>query len=625
MANQHRLWTTAILCFVAVVLTALLAPESRAGTERPNIVLITADDLGFDDLSLHGNPVIETPSLDQLAAESVQFSDFTVTPVCSTTRASLLTGRHHYKAGVSGVHGGRDYMSRDETLISEVLKERGYATGLWGKWHLGKTRGYLPWERGFDDTYYAELYVHDNSFGYRQGERVEHDTWVSEVVTDYAIDFIERNREQPFFAYLSYLAPHEPWQAPEQFVQPYREKGQRDAIANLYGMVSEMDFHIGRLLQYLDDSGLAENTLVIFMSDNGPWYGSSNAGPMLRNEWRQRNPNKSLGQKGRNWQNGVKSPLFVHWPARFAPATSNAFVHVTDIFPLLMEVTGGAAELEKPLDGESFLAALEGNVKYQRQKPFLIGSHDLVSHKKHFNEWTPVDAAARAQMPFESQMLALRQGPYKLILNPILDEPDYPEPVDGYLLFDLQKDPGERENILRERPQLASELKRTMRELYQEIMIDADSLRTPVYPVHGPVDVINAFGPASTGGEVVSGPHNLKGFSEPGDFSEYRLHVEAAGRYRLFLDKSGFQGAGLRFSVSLAGQQVPLLLEEKAIQQIGEFELPAGEAFLRFELQGNESMTPWARFDSFRRLYLVSVEVKAPESQIMQLEAVTPD
>lgn len=143
----------------------------KEGDQQPNILLITADDLGFDDLSIHRNPIVTTPNLDSFAAQSVQFSDFAVSPVCSTTRASLLTGRHFYKTGVSGVHGGRDYLNRKETLISDMLQDSGYATGLWGKWHLGKSEGYFPWDRGFDQGYYAELYLTRIVLGFLMDKR----------------------------------------------------------------------------------------------------------------------------------------------------------------------------------------------------------------------------------------------------------------------------------------------------------------------------------------------------------------------------------------------------------------------------------------------------------------------
>lgn len=206
----------ALMAAVSILLIPSHSLRAERARERPNIVLIMVDDLGYDDLSVHGNPIVETPSLDQLALSSVRFTDFTVAAVCAPTRASVLTGRHHYRTGVSGVHGGRDFMRLEEVLILQVLADHGYATGIWGKWHAGKTAGYLPWDRGFDEGYYAELYVNENSYGYTREGLVKHNKWVSEVITDHAIDFIDRQREEkPFFAYLSFLAPHEPWEAPE--------------------------------------------------------------------------------------------------------------------------------------------------------------------------------------------------------------------------------------------------------------------------------------------------------------------------------------------------------------------------------------------------------------------------
>ena len=155
-----------------------------ANHQKPNIILIQADDLGFCDLAIHGNTFAETPALDNLAKNGMQFSNFYVNSVCAPTRASLLTGRHFLRTGVSHVHGGKDFIHLEETLLPEALKENGYVTGMWGKWHSGKTAGYFPWQRGFDEAYMAQLYKHENSRGYLNGELVEHQKWASEVITD---------------------------------------------------------------------------------------------------------------------------------------------------------------------------------------------------------------------------------------------------------------------------------------------------------------------------------------------------------------------------------------------------------------------------------------------------------
>ncbi|AWB68935.1 sulfatase [Saccharobesus litoralis] len=584
---------------------------------KPNIILITSDDMGYDDLSLHGNPIIETPRLDSLAAQSLQFSDFNVSPVCATTRAALLTGRHYYKTGVSGVHGGRDYMRLDEVTIADVLANNGYKTGTWGKWHLGKTPGYCPWDRGFDEAYYSALYVHKNAYGYQpnqQGKVEKHKSqqWVSELITDKAINFIERNKQQPFFAYLSYLAPHEPWLAPKQYVDKYKAKGQREAIANLYGMIEEMDFHIGRLIDYLDESGLSNNTMVIFMSDNGPWFGSSNYGAMTTKEWQQRNPNDWHGMKGRNWQNGIKSPLFVRWPSKVKPKTVNAYVNVTDIFPTLVDVTGSKLETNHlPLDGESFSSTLLTGQAFKRKIPQLVGSHDVMSDKKHFNQWTPIDSVARDNMHYEKQMFALRDSRYKLIKRPVLDEPHYPKPTQGYLLFDMQNDPQESKNLVTTKPKIAKRMQAQMQQAYQNIFAANGSFDTPIYPVNAEYGVVNAFGPSRTGGNVKSQAHQLGGFKAKGDFAEYKIDIEQAGKYRIELDKLSHAGAGFNFKMTayVLGKQVDSFttqLSEYALAPIGQLDLPKGKVTLKFSMLSNDTMATWQSLNSLRRFYLIA-------------------
>src|SRR6056297_1278911 len=194
-------------CKIAGLGSAMLAlpavfPACTLKKQKPNFVLVLTDDMGWSDLSLHGNRILETPHLDNLAKQSAQFAKFNVNPVCAPSRASLLTGRHFLRTGVSHVHGGKEYIALNEKLLPEILQEKGYATGLWGKWHSGQTDGYQPWQRGFDEAYKAKLYQHRNSEGLFNGKPVQHQKWGSEVIVDYALDFMKRNRNQPFFAYL---------------------------------------------------------------------------------------------------------------------------------------------------------------------------------------------------------------------------------------------------------------------------------------------------------------------------------------------------------------------------------------------------------------------------------------
>ncbi|WP_087507693.1 sulfatase-like hydrolase/transferase [Neiella marina] len=604
-------WVLAAACMAAVL------PAQAA--KQPNIVLITADDLGFDDLSIHGNSVVTTPHLDQLAKQSVQFSDFQVTPVCSTTRAALLTGRHHYKTGVSGVHGGRDFMKLDEVLVSQLLKENGYATGTWGKWHVGKTAGYYPWDRGFDDGYYAELYVHENSIGLHNGKAVKHNAWVSDVITKYAIDFIDDNKQQPFFAYLSFLAPHEPWLAPDQFVEPYRQKGLREPVAQLYGMISEMDHHIGRLMAYLDESGLADNTIVLFLSDNGPWFDSSNLGAMTQQEWQQRNPNQYNGNKGQAWQNGIKSPLFVRWQGQFPAGKVHHLTSVMDVVPTLLELTGTKRQVAQlPLDGGSFAASLQQPTQakaIERPTPVMVASHDVIANKPLFNQWTPVDDVAKQAINPSEQWVAWRTEQYKLHQFPPMDRKGYPRPHQGYVLVDMKADPKERSNIYLKEPELAKRLTAELLEGYQAIIDSPDSYKPPVYQIaleQADVSVVNAFGPSATWGNTRSKAHTLSQLKQMGDGAMYDIHVHQAGRYKVYLkQRQAIAAAGMEVALKQGLQTLEHELDETELQLLGELELDSGPQKFSFELTGNQSMKHWASLDGLRRFFFVKVDSQA--------------
>lgn len=594
-------------------LAALLLTFSlfaNADTNRPNIILITADDLGYDDLSLHHHPHITTPNLDSLARAAVQFSDFTVTPVCSTTRAALLTGRDFYKTGVSGVHGGRDFMHLSETLISEVLQDSGYKTATWGKWHLGKTEGYFPWNRGFDEGYYAELYRHKNSFGWLNGKPVQHNKWVSEVVTDYAIDFIQQQKDQPFFAYLSYLAPHEPWLAPEKFVNPLVKSGLRPAIANLYAMVNEMDFHIGRLIAYLNSQQLLDNTIIIFMSDNGPWWDSSNFGAMIKQEWQARNPSKMKGNKGQSWQNGIRSPLFIHWPKKWQASVVSRFVDVKDIFPTLLEVSQSTLPPQhKGLDGFSLTGYLEGKVTGSNPRQTYIASHDVISNKPHFNQWTPIDKKAKQLMQFQQQLIGLRTEKYKLLLNPAMDRPNYPAPSKQFLMFDMQKDPLEQTNIFEQHPDISAQLVKDLRGKFHALLNSQHTYLAPVYQVGNyPVSVVNGFGPSATTENVISQAHQLTNLKQRGDSATYQVRVHKATNYKIFVEQNNQDSVGLQVRVSGPSSTFDYQLNENKLQLAGTLFLPKGQTEITLEPLSNNSIKPWTAINGLRRLYFVTAD-----------------
>jgi len=583
--------------------------------KKPNILLITADDMGFDDRSAANHPNIKTPSLDNLSKQSLQFTDFSVTPVCATTRAALLTGRDFYKTGVSGVHGGRDYMHLSETLLSQVLQANNYRTGTWGKWHLGKSKGYLPEDRGFDEAYYAELYRHKNSEGFFNAKAIKHDKWVSEVVTDYAIDFMAQPSDKPFFAYVSFLAPHEPWLAPQKYVQPLLKQGLRPAIANLYGMIEEMDFNIGRLLTFLEKNNLAENTLVIFLSDNGPWWDSSNFGAMTQQEWHARNPSNMNGNKGQSWQNGIRSPLFIRWTNHWKAQEVTRYSDVKDIFPTLIETLNiTLAADHKAIDGHSLLPLISANKSYINPRETYIGSHDVISRKALFNQWTPIDDTARSNIHYEDQLIGLRNEQYKLLLNPSVDRQGYPLSVGRYALFDMQADPLEQHNIINKEVDVANQLKKKLHEKFIQLRDSPQSYRAPVFiiDINADVSVINGFGPSKTGGNTTSKAHVLTHLKTTGDFANFDIKVTEKAEFDVYI-KQGKSGksnksadsAGLLVMLNANNQKIYHELSEDPIQKVGSLTLNKQTTSITFSVVGNNSYKPWAHISSLRRLFLV--------------------
>ena len=277
----------------ATALTSRFACARTAGlaASRPNIVLIMTDDQGYGEMACHGNPIIRTPNLDRLHARSVRFTDFQVSPTCAPTRASLMTGRHEFRSGVTHTIYERERLSLDATTIVQVLKDAGYATGIFGKWHLGDEEAYQPDRRGFDEvfihgaggigqtypgscgdapgnTYFDPVILHNGTFVKTRG-------FCTDVFFERALDWIHHQSQKggPFFAYIVPNAPHSPYVCLESYRKPYLDAGLGEADAAYYGMITNIDDNVGRLVARLDEWQLSERTLLIFMTDNGGTVG----------------------------------------------------------------------------------------------------------------------------------------------------------------------------------------------------------------------------------------------------------------------------------------------------------------------------------------------------------------
>lgn len=445
-------------------LTVVATVAQAADTRRPNVVLIITDDQGYGDLGAHGNPVLQTPHLDRLARESAELTRFYVSPVCAPTRAALLTGRYNYRTGVTDTFLGRAMMEPREKTVAEYLSAAGYRTGIFGKWHLGDCFPMRAMDQGFQESlvhrgggigqpsdppeatsYFDPVLFHNGNAERKQG-------YVSDVITDAAIAFVEQQaRTAPFFVYLAFNAPHTPLEVPERYLAMYRDRdlsreafpqaGQplperldQEALARLYGMVTNIDDNVGRLLAALERHGVVDNTLVIFLTDNGPQGARYNAG--LR------------GQKGSVYEGGIRVPMLVRWPGKIQAAQYAQPVAHIDVLPTILEACG--VEQDEPaVDGRSFW-------------PLVSGTSAEWPQRTLFAQWHRGDA------PQRYRSCAAHDGRWKLVRN----EPssrDARMADEQFELYEVGSDPYEMHNVAAEKPAVVQRLKREYDRWFDDV------------------------------------------------------------------------------------------------------------------------------------------------------------
>jgi len=429
-----------------VISTALLsaypgiATDGRAGgaAKRPNIVMFLTDDQGYGDIGCHGNDLLKTPNIDGLARDGVEFTNFCVYPVCSPTRAGLMTGRYCYRTGVTDTYLGRSMMYPDEFTIAEALKGAGYRNGIFGKWHLGDNYPLRSIDQGFDESlicrggglaqpsgppdngYFDPILEHNGMPAKSKG-------YCTDIFTDAAITFIKEHRNKPFFTYLSYNAPHVPLEIDTRYVEAYRAASLDDNTARTYGMIANIDENVGRVLRTLHELGLEDNTIVIFFTDNGPQYPRYNSG--------------FRDVKGSVYEGGIHVPFFMRWPARLeAGKRIDTMAAHIDLMPTLMDACSVTKPETPAFDGISLMPLLSGDA---------AGWPD----RYLFFQWH------RGDEPRLFENCAVRSQRYKL--------------VNGKELYDLADDPGEHTDISDGHPVIVSR----MRRAYEEWLKDVSSTR----------------------------------------------------------------------------------------------------------------------------------------------------
>ena len=424
-----------VFAVVPLVLLALACGPAEEEPRKPNIVLIMTDDQGWAQLGSHGDPVLKTPRLDAMAAESVEMTRFYVSPVCAPTRAALMTGRYNYRTGVVDTYLGRAMMAPDELTIAEILAGSGYRTGIFGKWHLGDN---YP-QRTVDQGFQASVVHKGGGIGqpsdppgsdyfdpvlFRDGEQESFEGYCTDVYFDEAIRWIGEGNGEPFFAYIPTNAPHSPYLVPDSYREPYAAQGLSDKDARIYGMITNIDYNVGRLLDHLEAQGLSGNTIFIFMTDNGPTTRLYHAG--LR------------AQKTSVYEGGIRVPFLVRWPDRLEPRKIEALGAHIDVPPTLLAAAGLPAPSGTEFDGINLLPLWDGEAAQLPDRTYFVQAH-------RGNEPERYRAFAAVEQRFKLvQPVSFRQSP----------------PQDAPLeLYDLIADPGEETDLAAEMPEVVERLK----------------------------------------------------------------------------------------------------------------------------------------------------------------------
>ena len=414
-------------------------------SSKPNVILVMTDDQGYGDLGCHGNTMIRTPALDKLHAESLRLTDFHVSPVCTPTRASLMTGQDCVRVGAWATTWGRSLPYADEVMMPALFRAGGYRTGMFGKWHLGDNYPFRPQDRGFDHVvchggggvgqtpdYWGNDYFDDTYF--HNGVPKKHTGYCTDIWFDEAMKFITANKDRPFFAYVSTNAPHNPLNVANKYFEPYMKKGVQASMARFYGMIENIDENMGRLIAGLDKLGLAKNTILIFMTDNGTAAGGRAS---KGKRWTGFNA-QMRGKKGSIYDGGHRVPCFWRWPGGglgggqdVAPLTA----HI-DMAPTLIDL----CSLKKPdkvkFDGVSLA-------------PLLLGRAKALPDRHIFAQFRQNNS------PPAKWSCTVMSDKWRL--------------VGGSQLYDIRTDPGQKKDIAAQHPEIVKKLRAAGERRWSEV------------------------------------------------------------------------------------------------------------------------------------------------------------
>ena len=448
---------------------------------KPNIILVITDDQGYGPIGKHGNPWIKTPNLDKLHGQSTRFERFLVSPTCSPTRAALMSGRHPMKNGITHTILERERMALSTVTLPQVLKNAGYTSGIFGKWHLGDEEDYQPHRRGFDEAfihgaggigqafkcscadvpgnkYFDPVIRHNGSFVKTKG-------YCTDIFFTAGLGWMKQMSEEkkPFFAYISTNAPHGPFIAPTQNAKRFTDLGFSERDAGFYGMIENIDENMGRLLEKLDQWDLSKNTILIFMSDNGSVGGMVREGSKLGTS-KDGKPMEGFnagmkGAKGSADEGGVRVPFFIRWPGKFSPGkvVERITAHI-DLLPTLADIAGISKFPKGQIDGRSLVPLLK-NPKAEWRDRYLF------THKGRWK--TGTEPTERKWKGF-----AVRNERFRLVENN---------------LYDLEADPGQTINIADKHPKVVKSMREAYESFWKEtrpLMVNEEVSMSATRPYH---------------------------------------------------------------------------------------------------------------------------------------------
>ena len=440
-----------VICYLYCSCFAVFSQNNK----QPNVIIVMTDDQGIGDLSCHGNPWLETPNLDAFYKESVRMTDFHVSPVCTPTRSAILTGRYPINNGAWATYKGRDALSEGAITMADIFRQNGYTTGMFGKWHLGDNYPVRATDCGFDvaihhkaggvgelsdywgNSYFDDVYYVNNHP--KQFEGYCTDVWFSE-----AMKFMETNKDKPFFVYIPTNAPHSPFIVDSVYAAPYKAlEGKKIVGAAFYGMLANIDENFGRMEAFLQEEGLAENTVLIFMTDNGSGGGVSTDGKLGHNHGFR-------GKKGDKTEGGHRVPFFIRWPngnIKGGKDMDELTAHI-DLLPTL----AGLCKLTLPqnmhLDGIDFSSLLQ-------EKNKILPSRTVFVH--HRQDWRP---------PMDEDQSAIMNEKWRL--------------VHGVELYDIENDRNQKTNLAAQYPEVVKQLLQENGRFLHEAKSGAEYYEFPV-------------------------------------------------------------------------------------------------------------------------------------------------